>query len=429
MNFYRVFIVIALLARFLIDLLAEWLNLRALRPELPDELRGVYDPDQYSRSQAYTRSHAKLGIAESIFDLAVLLAFWFAGGFNRLDELVRGFGYHATISGLIYIGAIALGGTLLSLPFSVYSTFVIEEKFGFNRTAPRTFLLDRLKSLALAAALGIPLLYAVLWFFHYAGGFAWLYCWMVAVVFTLVFQFVAPAWIMPMFNKFTPLPEGELKERISQYVAAAGLVFKGIFVMDGSKRSSKANAFFAGFGRNRRIALFDTLLEQHAIPELVAVLAHEIGHLKKRHVIQGIIIGMAHAGVVFFLMSLFLNNRGLFDAFYMKHVSVYGSLLFFALLYESLSFILAIALNAFFRKHEREADSYAAQTVDNPEDMVSALKKLAVKNLSNLKPHPFYVFLHYSHPPLLQRIALIKETAARIKKGSSEPARVGDEAR
>jgi STE24 endopeptidase len=408
MNLYRLFIVAALLAKFLLDLVSEWLNLRALRPDLPAELQGFYDPQQYSKSQAYARAHSRLGIVQSIFDLAVLLTFWFAGGFNRLDQIVRGIHPNAIVAGILYIGIILLAGMALSLPFSIYSTFVIEEKFGFNRTTARTFAADRLKSLGLAAVLGIPLLAAILWFFQFAGNPAWLYCWVVSAAVTLILQFVAPVWILPLFNKFTPLAEGDLKERISQYAARAGLAFRGIFVMDGSKRSSKANAFFSGIGRNRRIALFDTLIEQHTVPELVAVLAHEIGHLKKRHILQGMAVGIAHAGAVFFLMSLFLNNRGLFDAFYVEQVSVYGSLLFFGLLYEPLSLVLSILLNAFSRKQEREADFYAARTIEDPEEMVTALKKLSVKNLSNLTPHPFYVFLHYSHPPLLQRIESIR---------------------
>ncbi len=409
MSFYQVFILAALLAKFLVEFASELLNLRSLRPDLPAELKSFYDSQQYSKSQEYTKARTWLGIAGSSFDLVLLLVFWFAGGFNWLDQLLRSFNFNDIITGILYIGSILLADAILSIPFSIYSTFVIEEKFGFNRTTVRTFIVDRLKAFALSVALAVPLLAVVLWFFQYAGSLAWLYCWIISAIFVLILQFVAPVWILPLFNKFTPLSPGELKDCIFQYAAKVDFAVKDIFVIDGSKRSSKANAFFTGFGRNRRIALYDTLIEQHTIPELVAVLAHEIGHQKKKHVLKAIAIGIIHAGIVFFLMSVFLNNRKLFNAFQMEQVSVYGSLLFFGILYEPLSFILSIFLNAFSRRHEREADSYAARTVDNLEDMVSALKKLSVKNLSNLMPHRFYVFLHYSHPTLLQRIDSIRK--------------------
>lgn len=408
MNTYRVFILIALLATSVLELISVWLNLRSLRSPLPAELQGVYDPDEYRKSQDYLRTRTRFGIIESIFDVAVLLIFWFAGGFNWLDLLVRGSHFNEIVTGILYIGILFIGGAILSLPFAIYSTFVIEERFGFNRTDARTFVLDRLKALALSAVLGIPLLALVLWFFQNAGTLAWLYCWIAATVFGLIVQFIAPVWIMPLFNKFTPLTEGELKERISEYANRVRFAYKDIFVMDGSKRSTKSNAFFTGFGRNRRIALFDTLIEQNTVPELVAVLAHEIGHYKKKHLFYGMLLGIAQTGIVFFLLSLFLNNRELFDAFYMEYVSIYGSLLFFGMLYEPISFLLGIFFNAFSRKHENEADIYAATTIENREEIVSALKKLSTKNLSNLTPHPFYVFLHYSHPPLLERIRSVR---------------------
>jgi len=412
-NIYGIIIVTALVTKFIIELISEWLNLRCLQTELPDELKGFYDAEQYRRSQQYTRSHSKLATVESFFDLTVLLVFWFAGGFNRLDEWARSFACNSIVTGIIYVAVIGSAAAVLSLPFSLYSTFVIEERFGFNRTTLSTFISDRLKSLLLSAVLGIPLLAVIFWFFENAGRLSWLYCWMVAVAFTLILQFVAPVWILPLFNKFSPLPEGELKERVLEYVNRTGLPFRGIFVMDGSRRSSKANAFFTGFGKNRRIALFDTLIAQHPVQELVAILAHEIGHLKKGHIIRETAISIVHAGMVFWLMSLFLNNPGLFAAFYVQHVSVYGSLLFFAFMYEPISFVLSLGLNALARKYEREADAYAAQTIDDSEDLVTALKRLSVKNLSNLTPHPFYVFLNYSHPPLLQRIKAIRKIAAR----------------
>ena len=409
MNIYAVIILVAILGRLAIELASLWLNIRSLSAEAPEPLAGLYDPEKYRKSQEYTRVHTRFGIVEEIFSLAVLLIFWFAGGFNWLDQALRGLQLSSIFTGVLYIGILVLAGSLLSVPFSLYSTFVIEERFGFNRTNLRTFVLDRMKGLALSALLGIPLLIVVLWFFGREGSLAWLYCWIIATLFTLAVQFIAPVWIMPLFNKFTPLPEGDLKDRVSEYAHRVRFVFKDISVMDGSKRSSKANAFFTGFGKNRRIALFDTLIEQQTVPELVAVLAHEIGHYKKGHVLQGMVIGVLHTGILFYLLSLFLNNRGLFDAFYVQHVSVYGSLLFFGLLYEPISFVLSILMNAFSRKHELEADRYAAQTVGDREEIVSALKKLSVRNLSNLTPHPFHVFLHYSHPPLLQRIRSIRD--------------------
>ena len=410
MNMYRVLIVAALFVKYLVNLVSELLNHRSLQPELPAELKSYYNPQQYIRSQGYTKAYSWLEIVKSSLELVALLTFWFSGGFNWLDQFIRNWNFSSILTGVVYLSILLLAEAVLLLPFSIYSTFKIEEQFGFNKTTPRLFIADRLKMLGLSAVLGIPLLTAVLLFFQFSGSFAWLYCWILFTLFLIVLQFVAPVWIMPLFNKFTPLPQGELKDRILHYTAKVQFTVKDIFAMDGSRRSSKANAFFTGYGKNKRIALYDTLIEQHTAPELVAVLAHEIGHQKKKHVLQNIAIGIAHGGVVFFLLSLFLNNRGLFEAFSMEKVSIYGSLLFFSILYEPLSFVLSISLNAFSRKHEKDADSYAAQTIDNAEDMVSALKKLSVKNLANLTPHPWYVFLHYSHPPTLQRIEWIRKS-------------------
>jgi len=298
--------------------------------------------------------------------------------------------------------------SILSLPFSIYSTFVIEEKFGFNKTTPKTFVLDLIKGVALGALLGIPLLAGILAFFIYTGDWAWLYAWVAVTLFTLLMQYIAPTWIMPLFNKFTPLEEGELKSEIEKYTQKVDFSLKGLFVIDGSKRSSKSNAFFTGFGKNKRVALYDTLIENHTVPELVAVLAHEIGHYKKKHIIKGMVISITHSAILFFLLSVFLKEQALFNAFYMENMSVYAGLIFFGMLYAPIEMLLSIFMQMSSRKHEYEADAYAVETTGNKQDMVSTLKKLSRDNLSNLTPHPWYVFLNYSHPPVLERIKAIR---------------------
>jgi STE24 endopeptidase len=391
-----------------INLVMNMLNLKALKPELPQEFKGVYDDDAYRRSQEYTRVYTKFGFLTSTISILATLIFWFAGGFNYLDNMVRGWNLNMIWTGLFYIAVLVILRSLLSLPFSIYGTFVIEERFGFNKTTPKTFILDILKGLLLGVILGGPLLAGLLFFFDYAGAYAWLYCWIATTVFTLFIQFIAPTVIMPLFNKFTPMEEGELRDSITSYAQSVKFPIKGIFVMDGSKRSAKSNAFFTGFGRNKRIVLFDTLIGKHTISELVAVLAHEIGHYKKKHILKGMVISILHMGVMFYLLSIFLSHQGLFDAFYMENTSIYAGLLFFGMLYAPIELILSLFMQIFSRKNEYEADRFAAGTINNSESMVDALKKLSLNNLSNLTPHPLYVFFNYSHPPVLQRIKAIR---------------------
>ncbi len=412
MNPFFLIILLAVIIEYVLDVVANLLNLRSLRTELPPALEGLYRPEDYRKSQEYIRTNTRFDFVTDTFGLAVLLGFWFSGGFNYLDQIVRSWGFGPILSGLFYIGILFIGYRLIMLPFSIYDTFVIEERFGFNKTSPRTFVMDRLKSLALLALLGGAALSGVLALFQYAGYLAWLYCWIAFVVFSLILEYVAPKWIMPLFNKFSPLPPGELRDAILNYARSVGFSVKNMFVMDGSRRSTKSNAFFTGFGRNKRIALFDTLIENHTVPELIAVLAHEIGHHKKKHILQGTIINILHAGLLFFLLSIFLNSPGLYDAFYMQQQSVYSGILFFGLLYTPLEMLLSVALQALSRKNEYEADRFAAQTIEHPQHLVEALKKLHTSNLSNLTPHPFYVFLNYSHPPLLQRIRAIQHQKA-----------------
>ena len=294
MNIFSYIILIALLLQFFLDNIADALNLKALKHEIPTALTGVYKPDEYQKSQEYTRSLTRFGFVTSSFGLLIILLFWFTGGFNFLDQIVRSWNFGSIVNGLIYTGILVIAYELLTLPFSVYATFVIEERFGFNRTTPRVFITDMLKGLVLAVLLGGPLLAGILALFEYAGNYAWLYCWVAVTIFNMVIQFIAPIWIMPLFNKFTPMEPGELKDAIQSYARSTGYEVRNISVMDGSKRSTKANAFFTGFGRTKRIALFDTLISKHTIPELIAVLAHEIGHYKKKHVLWGILISIAY---------------------------------------------------------------------------------------------------------------------------------------
>lgn len=408
MNIYALIIVFTLIGAYLLELIADTLNLRALNPELPDEFQGVYDQPTYGRSQEYTRVRTRFGLITATFDLAVLLFFWHSGGFNWLDMLVRSWQTGPLWTGVVYIGLLGISKAVIDLPFAVYSTFVIEEKFGFNRTTPALFLADMVKGLALAVVLGGPLLAVVLYLFQTAGQGAWLYCWLTAAAFIVVMQYVAPVWIMPLFNKFSPLADGDLKTAIMDYAASVAFSLADVFVIDGSKRSSKANAFFTGFGKNKRIALFDTLIAKHDNDELLAILAHEIGHYQKKHIRQGMVISILHMGVIFFLLSLFISRAGLFEAFYMQNPSIYAGLIFFSLLFTPLEIFLSLFMQMLSRHNEFAADRFARETTGQGETLVKALKKLAGDNLANLTPHPFYVFLHYSHPPLMQRIAALR---------------------
>lgn len=412
MNLYAIVILTTFLVGYFLNLVADILNLRALQREVPMELDGLYDQEAYRSSQIYTRVRTRFGWLSDTCLLAVMLAFWFAGGFQVLDELVRSWPLGPVGSGLAYIGILIAGKALLTLPLQLYSTFVIEARFGFNQTSWATFGADRLKALGLGIVLGTPLLAGLLAFFMYAGPHAWLYGWVAVTLFALAMQIIAPTWIMPFFNTFTPLAPGELREAILSYAQTVKFPIDDVYVMDGSKRSSKSNAFFTGFGRHKRIALFDTLVDAHTVPELLAVVAHEVGHYKKRHIVKNMVLGIVHTGVMLYLLSIALHHPGLFSAFYVTEPSVYAGLVLFGMLYAPVELLLSIGMQMISRRHEYDADRYAVETVGNPTAMGDALKKLALHNLSNLTPHPFYVFLHDSHPPIWQRLQAIQQVAA-----------------
>jgi STE24 endopeptidase len=396
-----------LAAVFLVLRIADVLNLSRLRGDPPDDFRDVFDGATYSKALAYARERLRFGIVEAVFDFVLLLGFWFCGGFGAWDRIVRSAGWGPIPTGLAYIAGLFFAQDSASLPFQVHSVFSIEARFGFNKTTVRTFVWDKVKTWALTALLGGALLSAVLAFFTWAGRGAWAWAWGAATVFSLFAQFVAPTWIMPLFNKFTPLPDGELRTSVFDLARRAEFGLANIFVMDGSRRSSKTNAFFTGFGRTKRIALFDTLIRRHTVPELVSVMAHEIGHYKKRHVLIGEALSILEFGGIFYLLSLFLSIPAIFAAFGAAP-SVHVGLALFGVVFSPASFLLGLGLSALSRRHEYEADRFALEWAGGPEPMIAALKKLAADNLSQLMPHPFYVALHYSHPPLPARVAALR---------------------
>ena len=413
MNPYLTFILTVLILGYLLNLVVAILELRSLDPELPPEFSDIYNREKYHQSQLYTRVSTRFSQVHDTIILVITITFILAGGFNQVDVMARSFGMSPIPTGLLFTGILALLSTIIGLPFSLYSTFVIEERFGFNKTTLKIFLLDLVKSVILALCIGGPLLAAVLWFFQAAGNLAWFYCWLAVTVFILILQFLAPVLIMPLFNKFTPLEDGELKKRITDYARAQQFAIKGIYTMDGSKRSTRLNAFFTGFGRFRRIVFFDTLVDKLNTDEIVAVLAHEMGHFKHKHIFKMMAASVLQMGIMFYILSLFLGNGQLFAAFGMEHISIYGSLFFFGFLYAPVSTLLSIFFNLFSRKHEFEADAWAVTSTGRVQGLINGLKKLSVHNLSNLTPHPFNVFLNYSHPPVLQRIRAIKQLSIK----------------
>jgi STE24 endopeptidase len=408
MNTYLIVILLILIIHYLLDLVSDWLNVRHVSTELPAEFKDYYDAEKYRQSQNYLREGTRFGICVDTFQTLIIIVFVLVGGFNFVDRIAIGLGHGPIFTGLVFAGILIFANKTLNLPFSIYNTFVIEEKYGFNKTTPKTYVLDIIKSLILTALIGGIVFAAVIWFFEKTGNLAWIYCWVAISLFQIFFMFIAPVVIMPIFNKFVPLEESELRTAIENYAKAQNFKMKGIFKMDGSKRSSKSNAFFTGFGRSRRIVLFDTLIERHSVNELVSILAHEMGHYKKKHIIRAIARSVIVMGLTLFLLSLFIENEQLFAAFKMEHLSVYASLFFFGFLYTPIAMLIGLAENIISRKNEYEADAFAVETYGNADAMIAGLKKLSVDNLSNLTPHPFKVFISYSHPPVLERIKAIR---------------------
>lgn len=424
MNSWLIVVLTILICSYLLDLVVTHLNTRALEPTLPAEFESYYEKDEYQRSQLYTKERSKFSIIENSFSTIITIGFILVGGFNYVDLLARNQEFGEIITGLLFTAILGSLSFFVRLPFSIYSTFVIEEEFGFNKTTVKTFLLDILKGTLLLMILGGPLLSLIFWFFISTGDLAWVYCWLGVILFSIVMQYLAPVFIMPLFNKFTPIDEGSLKDAIQAYAKSEQFALQGIFTMDGSKRSSKLNAFFTGFGKFRKIVFFDTLLEKLSEKEIIAVLAHEMGHYKLKHILKMMLASIIQTGVMFYLLSLFLTYPQISLAFGLEQPSIYSSLFFFGFLYSPISMLVSIVFNIFSRKHEYEADAYAVETTKSKDSLISGLKKLSLANLSNLTPHPLYVFLHYSHPPILERINRLQsispiQTAANANSSKS----------
>jgi STE24 endopeptidase len=399
-----IIIIAIIIFDFAFDRIMDYLNASRWSNELPDELKGIYDEEKYRKSQEYSRVNMHFGIITASLSFILILMMLIFGGFGYLDAFVRQFTDNPIILTLLFFGILGLASDILSTPFDLYGTFVIEERFGFNRTTPKIYLLDKIKGWLLALLIGGSLMALFVWFYDSAGRLFWLYAWIVFSAFSIFMMMFYSSLIVPLFNKQKPLEEGLLRNAIEAFARKAGFKLDNIFVIDGSKRSSKANAYFSGLGPKKRIVLFDTLIKEHTTEELVAVLAHEIGHYKKNHTTKGMILSVLNTGVMLYLLGLFINRPELSAALGGQQASFHMGILAFGLLYSPVSMVLGILGNRLSRKHEYEADAFAAEKY-SAEPLQSALKKLSVNHLSNLRPHPAYVYVHYSHPPLLKRLA------------------------
>ena len=402
------YIIIAILvAQFVFDQWMEWLNKTRWQAELPAELEGIYDADKYRKQHEYRKANYGFGVLSEVFSFVVMIVFLMAGGFALVNGWVMNWSDNSIIQSLLFFAVIGLGSSIIGIPFSIYGTFVIEERFGFNKTTPKTFVLDIIKSTLVSALIGGPLLALIMWIYSVAGSYFWLYAWMVSSAFMIFMTMFYTSLILPLFNKQTPLEDGELRDALGAFSKKAGFKLDNIFVMDGSKRSTKANAFFSGLGAKKRIVLYDTLINDLKTDEIVAVLAHEVGHYKLKHTLWGTLTGVFQTGVILFIFGLVVGSPLLSQALGVEEPNFHIGMLAFGLLYSPISFVTSIVMSVVSRKNEYAADAYASG-FNLGEHLISGLKTISVNALSNLTPHPLYVFFHYSHPPLLERIKAIR---------------------
>ena len=396
-------ILVILTADFVSERILSALNVKSSKKPIPDLLSGIYDQDKYQKQQSYFRANTRFGLLTSTVSFLVIFLMIVFGGFGWLDGIVQRWTANPILVSLVFFGILFLANDIISTPFEIYDTFVIEERFGFNKTTPKTFIFDKLKGYVLAAILGGGILALIMWLYRLNPQYFWLIAWACVTAVSLFFSLFYSELIVPLFNKQTPLEAGELRDAIEKFSKKAGFELKNIFVIDGSKRSTKANAYFTGFWKKKRIVLYDTLINDLDTAEIVAVLAHEAGHSKYKHTLRNILINLPYTLLMFFLLGLILRSDVLAQALGGKEASFHLNILAFGVLYSPVSMMLGLAMNVLSRKHEYQADGYVKENKMG-EQLISALKKISSKSLSNLTPHPAYVFVNYSHPTLLQRV-------------------------
>lgn len=400
-------IITIIIINFIIDKILDTLNAKHFNDALPLELQDVYDEAEYKKSQSYKATNHRFSNITSLFSLILTLGFFYFDGFEYVDDIARSYSSNSIVIALIFFGIIMFASDIITTPFAYYKTFVIEEKFGFNKTTIKTFVFDKIKGWFMLAILGGGILALIVWFYEFTEALFWLYAWGTVTVFTLFMNMFYSRLIAPLFNKQKPLENGDLRDKISAYAKTAGFKLDKIFVIDGSKRSTKANAYFSGFGGEKRVTLYDTLINDLEDEEIVAVLAHEVGHYKRKHIIFNLFASILLSGLTLYILSLLISNPMLSNALGVEIQSFHIGLIAFGLLYSPISEITGLIMNLFSRKFEYQADNYAKQTY-KAEPLITSLKKLSKNSLSNLTPHPAYVFMHYSHPTLLERIKNLK---------------------
>jgi len=398
-----IILVAILVAFFVLESWLELLNLKNLSEKLPEELRDLYDAEKYVQSQKYERTNIRFGLITSTFNLILIMGMFIFDGFAWMDHLAASISTHPVLHPLIFFGILGFAFDILNTPFAVYDTFVIEQRFGFNKTTPGLYIADKLKGWLLSAFFGGGVLALVVWFYLQTTIYFWLWAWLLMSIFMLFMAFFYSSLIVPLFNKQKPLEDGDLKHQITHHAGQAKFRIDKIYTIDGSKRSTKANAYFSGLGRKKRIVLFDTLISELSTDEIVAVLMHEIGHYRKKHIVSSMILSFIQTGIMLFIFSLFVSQPVLSQALGATDASFHIGLIAFGVLYSPISVIIGLMMNTLSRKNEFQADNFAAN-FGMANALISSLRKLSVTNLSNLTPHPLYVFFHYSHPTLLQRI-------------------------